>query len=121
MEFTDNKPIYLQIADKIMDSIEQGLLSPSVRLPSVREYAMKAGVNPNTVIRTYTWLQNNNLIAMKRGIGYFVTEEAPKLIMKMRKKQFFEHETKYFMERLAIFGISPDDLRKQYEEYLNGR
>ena len=121
MEFNDNKPIYLQIAEGIMDAVIRGDQYPGSRLPSVRDYATNTGVNPNTAMRTYTWLQQQGLIYMKRGIGYFVDENAPQRIMEMRRRQFFEHEANYFLERLESFGITPDQLKNTYEEYLTRR
>ncbi len=101
-----------------MDSIQQHELSPGDRLMSVRDYAANLGVNPNTVMRTFTWLQNQDMISMKRGIGYFVTDNAPQIITEMRRSQFFDNEAKYFMQRLKLFGITPEALKKLYEEYL---
>lgn len=119
MEFNDNKPIYLQIAEGIMDAVMRGDQYPGSRLPSVRDYATNTGVNPNTAMRTYTWLQQQGLIYMKRGIGYFVDDNACERILEMRRHQFFEHEANYFMERLASFGITPDQLKNTYENYLD--
>ena len=102
-----------------MDLIQHGEYKPESRLPSVREYAVKTEVNPNTMMRTFTWLQNENLIYMKRGIGYFVTTDAPQRISDMRKKNFFEHEAPYFMQRLAMFGITPEQLADSYKKYLD--
>lgn len=119
MDFNENRPIYQQIAEGIMDSIQQGEYPPGSRLPSVREYATKTGVNPNTVMRTFTWLQNQQMIAMKRGIGYFVTDEAPEIITEMRRSQFFETDAKYFLKRLKQFGITPEKLDLLYRDYLN--
>ena len=121
MDFNDNKPIYLQIAEGIMDAVLRGELPPESRLPSVRDYAINAGVNPNTVQRTFTWLQQQDLIYMKRGIGYFVCEGAAERILEMRRRSFFEHEAGYFMSRLASFGITPEQLSKDYAEFLQNR
>lgn len=121
MNFNDNKPIYLQIAESLMDSIVRGDLPDEPRLPSVRDYAIEAGVNPNTVMRTFVWLQQQELIYMKRGIGYFVAPNASAKILQMRKEYFFDHEANYFFDRLAQFGITPEQLGKDYAEYLKKR
>lgn len=118
MNFNDNKPIYLQIADSLMDSIVRGELPDESRLPSVRDYAIEAGVNPNTVMRTFVWLQQQELIYMKRGIGYFVAPNACARILQMRKEYFFDHEANYFFDRLSSFGISPDQLMNAYTDFL---
>lgn len=118
MNFNDNKPIYLQIADSLMDSIVRGDLPDQSRLPSVRDYAIEAGVNPNTVMRTFVWLQQQELIYMKRGIGYFVASNAADRILQMRKEYFFDHEANYFFDRLSSFGISPEQLMNAYTDFL---
>ncbi len=118
MNFNDNKPIYLQIADSLMDSIVRGDLPNQSRLPSVRDYAIEAGVNPNTVMRTFVWLQQQELIYMKRGIGYFVAPNAADRILQMRKEYFFDHEANYFFDRLSSFGISPEQLMNAYTDFL---
>ncbi len=119
MNFNDNKPIYLQIADSLMDSIVRGDLPDESRLPSVRDYAIEAGVNPNTVMRTFVWLQQQELIYMKRGIGYFVASNAADRILQMRKEYFFDHEANYFFDRLSSFGISPEQLMNAYTDFLS--
>ncbi len=118
MNFNDNKPIYLQIADSLMDSIVRGDLPDQSRLPSVRDYAIEAGVNPNTVMRTFVWLQQQELIYMKRGIGYFVAPNACARILQMRKEYFFDHEANYFFDRLSSFGITPEQLMNAYTDFL---
>lgn len=118
MNFNDNKPIYLQIADSLMDSIVRGDLPDQSRLPSVRDYAIEAGVNPNTVMRTFVWLQQQELIYMKRGIGYFVAPDACARILLMRKEYFFDHEANYFFDRLSSFGITPEQLINAYTDFL---
>lgn len=118
MNFNDNKPIYLQIADSLMDSIVRGDLPDESRLPSVRDYAIETGVNPNTVMRTFVWLQQQELIYMKRGIGYFVASNAADRILQMRKEYFFDHEANYFFDRLSSFGISPEQLMNAYTDFL---
>lgn len=121
MDFNDNKPIYLQITDGIMDSIVSGEFEPGERIPSVREYAMKVEVNPNTVMRSYEWLQQRNIIANKRGIGFSVLPDAREKIVEMRRDIFFQEEAEYFFNRLKIFGMTPEQLADLYCRFLNQR
>lgn len=118
MDFQEVKPIYLQIADKIMDDILAGIYRPGERLPSVREYAASIEVNPNTVMRTYDFLSQRELIFNRRGIGFFVDDGAAEKIIGMRRATFFASEAPYFMGRLSSFGVSPDQLREMYTAYL---
>lgn len=119
MDFKGPKPIYLQITDGIMDQILNGTYPPDGRLPSVREYAAKVEVNANTVMRSYDWLQQQQVIFNRRGIGFFVLSEAPKRICEMRRNIFFRDEASYFFSRIASFGLTPDTLAKLYAEYLD--
>lgn len=66
----NNKAIYLQIADKICDDIMLGALKDGDRIPSVREYAASMEVNANTVMRSYEYLERNDVIFNRRGIGF---------------------------------------------------
>lgn len=118
MIFSENKPIYLQITDKIMDSIVAGDFLPEERLPSVRDYGAHVEVNANTAMRAYEWLTQHDLIFNKRGIGYFVMKDAVKKILKMRRQIFFKEEADYFFSRVASFGITPEELTELYKEYL---
>lgn len=119
MEFQEIKPIYLQIADKIMDDILAGRYTEQERLPSVREYAMSVEVNANTVMRTYDYLSQQQLIFNRRGIGFFVETGAKERILDLRRAKFFASEADYFFGRLASFDVSADDLHRMYSAYLD--
>lgn len=121
MEFNENKAIYLQIADGIMDGVLDGTYPPDGRLPSVRECAAKVVVNANTVMRSYDWLQQQAVIYNKRGIGFFVCPEARKRVLEMRRNVFFKDEAEYFFSRLASFGLKPEDVATLYSTYLTKR
>ena len=69
MDFNQNKPIYLQIADSICEKILSGEYLPQERILSVRELGISLGVNPNTIARVYEHLQGMEIIYNKRGIG----------------------------------------------------
>ena len=118
MDFNENKPIYLQLADQIMDEVERSGLHGGRRLPSVRDYASKTGVNANTVMRTYTWLQQEGIIYNQRGIGYFYAEDARERVLAMRRKIFFEKEIKYLMDRLIALRISPEEFNGIFNVYI---
>ena len=68
MNFKESKPIYLQIADRIMDEILQDIYPEEARIPSVREYAALVEVNANTVMRSYEFLQTQGPMARREGV-----------------------------------------------------
>lgn len=116
MDFNENKPIYLQLADQLMDETERPGFMAGNRLPSVREYAARTGVNTNTVMRTYTWLQQEEIIFNKRGIGYFFSDDAREKVFKMRRKHFFDKELPYFIDRMKALNITLPELEKYYNQ-----
>ncbi|MCQ2140255.1 MAG: GntR family transcriptional regulator [Bacteroidales bacterium] len=112
MEFNELKPIYLQINDTLCERILSGELKPGDRIPSVREYGVEIGVNPNTVARSYEKLTDAGIIFNKRGIGYFVSDEAKDIILEAERKEFIENELPQFLKRMALLGIDPSEITK---------
>ncbi len=120
MEFKENtKPIYLQIADRICDDVMSGKYRADSRIPSVREAAGILQVNANTMMRSYEYLSQREIIYNKRGIGFFIDSLAKERIKEMREQTFFNDEMKYFFERLAKMNVSPDRLITLYKSYIN--
>ncbi|MBQ9216838.1 MAG: GntR family transcriptional regulator [Muribaculaceae bacterium] len=118
MNFKDNKAIYLQIADRIGDDVLSGKLAVEAKIPSVREMAAQIEVNANTVARTYEYLQQSGIIYTKRGLGYYVAPDARDTIVRMRREQLMQGEMDYFLGQLKAVGITPTDLAKLYQAYL---
>lgn len=120
MEFNENtKPIYLQIADRICDQVTAGAYPPGERIPSVRTLAAEMQVNFNTVMRSFEYLASREIIANRRGVGYFITPDAIAKIEIERKATFYNDELKYFFSRLTGMGITPAELEKLYTNYIN--
>ena len=118
MEFNDHKPIYLQIADSLCDKVLSGEWSADDRIPSVRELGITLGVNPNTILRSYEYLQSINVIYNKRGVGYFVDPSAKKSIMKGERDQFLNEELPIIVRKLGLLGITKEELNQKIEELL---
>ncbi len=119
MYFKENsKAIYLQIADKICDDILAGDLRPGDRLPSVREYAAAVQVNPNTLVRTYDYLSQLGIIYQKRGIGFFLDNDAPDKVKTLRQNDVLDNQLGTLFGQLRLLGITPDELKAKYQEFL---
>jgi GntR family transcriptional regulator len=118
MEFRDNKAIYLQIAEYVCEHILLGKWKVDEKLPSVREMAVDLEVNPNTVMRTYELLQNKNIINNKRGIGFFVAEQAMDNVKNYRKNQFMEDELPVVFRNVYLLNISFDELETRYNSFV---
>ncbi|MGN0228216.1 MAG: GntR family transcriptional regulator [Muribaculaceae bacterium] len=121
MNFKDNKPIYIQIAEHICDEVLAGAYRTDERIPSVREFAASVEVNANTVVRSYDYLQQTGIIYNKRGLGYFVAAGAEQIITDIRRKQILGDELRQMFSRMATIGISPDELHRLYSEYLSSQ
>jgi len=118
MQFQENnKAIYLQIADAICDGILTENFTPDQRIPSVREYAASIEVNANTVMRSYEHLANNGIIFNKRGIGYFITSDAPDKVRRMRRKELLGTEIATLFRRLQLLGVTPTELTALYTDF----
>jgi len=118
MALQSNKPIYLQIADGLMDDIQAGRYPAHSRIPSVRETAADAQVNVNTALRTYEQLERDGIIYNRRGIGYFAAADAAAKIKARRTGEFYSGEMEYFFGRLSQIGMTPQELLGRYEQYL---
>lgn len=118
MNFKESKAIYLQIADRICDEILLGQYPEEGRIPSVREYAAIVEVNANTVMRSFDYLQAQNIIYNKRGIGYFVTTGAKELIHTLRKEIFMKEELEYFFRQLHTLNIPIKEIEAMYREFI---
>lgn len=118
MNFKENKPIYLQIADRIMDEILNNTYPEGERIPSVREYAAMVEVNANTVVKSFDFLQNNEIIFNKRGLGYFVAEGAVQKIISNRKDTFLNDELPEMFVKLKQLDISMNEVQTMFRDWL---
>ena len=110
MEFNGNKSIYLQICDVICEKILRGDLTADSRILSVREYGAEIGVNPNTIMRSYEKLTNEGIIYNRRGIGYFISENAKEIVQNSLKKDFLENELPVIIKKMQLLGISLEEV-----------
>ncbi|MFR8002992.1 MAG: GntR family transcriptional regulator [Hydrogeniiclostridium sp.] len=90
------KPIFLQIAEQIEDSIFTGVYGEEERIPSTNEIAALLNINPHTVLKGVNLLVEEDILYKKRGLGMFVKEGAREKIRNKRKNAFFEQ----YIERL---------------------
>ncbi|MFC6998179.1 GntR family transcriptional regulator [Rufibacter roseus] len=117
MEFKNNEAIYLQIAAYVSDNILLGKWPPEDKVPSVRELAVELQVNPNTVMRTYEYLQNQEVIYNKRGIGFFVTPDGVGKVKKHRRERFLQQDLPEFFRNIFLLDIPLEELQQRYEHF----
>ena len=118
MEFIDKKAIYLQIAEFVCDKILLEEYTENDKIPSIRELAVQVEVNPNTVQRSYEYLQQNEIIITQRGRGYFVNENAKKVIKKLRREAFLENDLPQFFKNIYLLEIDISEIELRYKAFL---
>ncbi len=121
MQFTDPKAIYLQLADSVCDLILRGVYPQGGKIPSVRELAAEAGVNPNTILRTVSHLTDQGILFNQRGVGTFVSDDARETIMQQRKKTFLDEELTQFFQKIELLGLDFADLAPLWQEWVAAR
>ena len=118
MIYSNDKPIYIQMADRLCDEILSGVYQDDDRIPSVREYAVLLEVNTNTAVKAYEQLAREEVIYNKRGLGYFVTPGAKKQILKVRKQEFMKEKLPELFRQMQLLGITLEDVKDVYDATL---
>jgi GntR family transcriptional regulator len=116
MEFHSQRAIFLQIADLLTDGILEKKWGAEERIPSVRELAASIEVNPNTVMRAYTFLQDQEIIINKRGIGFFVATDSALKIIQLKRAEFIVQEIPKISKTLRLLNISFDEMGRMLKE-----
>lgn len=112
--FDDDKPIYKQLIYQLKIGIITGIYPIGEKIPSVRELALSIKVNPNTIQRALTELEDVGLITTKRTLGKFVTED--KNIIKQTKKDLASDTIEKFLMELENLNISREEVIKYIEK-----
>ena len=115
MEFRENEAIYMQIAAYVTENVMLDEWLPEQKLPSVRELAAELQVNPLTVVRAYEFLQGRQVIANKRGIGFFITSDARQKIKHYRKERFLTQELPELFKSMYMLELSVEEIGERYE------
>ncbi len=117
MQFRESQAIYLQIADYVCEKILLKEWKPDERVPSVREFAVQLEVNPNTVMRAFEFLQQQEIIYNQRGIGYFVAASAYKNSLQYRKNDFAEKDLPNIFRNMYLLDMELDELKPRFDKY----
>lgn len=108
IDFSPDKPIYQQLIERIVGEVIRGTLQPGEKLPSVREYAVKVGVNANTMQRVFKELEQMEITETRRGQGSFVTEDEGKIAT--IRQEMKEELTASFLQSVEAFGFTADEM-----------
>ncbi len=112
--FRGDLPIYSQLVEQIKLGIVSGSFLPGERLASVRDMAMEAGVNPNTMQRALQELERDGMVYSQRTAGRFVTEDMR--VIERAKKQFAEEQIRSFLEAMKKLGYQREEIVSLLEE-----
>lgn len=112
MEITWNnkEPIYLQLRDRLVELIMDGLLLEGDAIPSVRQISSEQRINPITVSKAFQILVDEELVEKRRGLGMYVVTGAKDKLAKQEKAKFLEEEWPQIAERIERLGLGIDDL-----------
>ena len=111
-----SRPIYLQIIERVQMDVITGRYQPGDKLPSVRDLAQEAAVNPNTMQKALSELERSGLIYSQRTSGRFITEDK-ELIHQMQKK-LAAAEVSAFVAHMKQLGITPEEIRQLLAETI---
>lgn len=120
MNFKEGLPIYVQIAERLADEILAGKYAVDSRIPGVREYAVLLEVNLNTVVKSYDLLSSRDVIYNKRGLGYFVSPQAPEVIHAERKTAFLTSDLPEIVRKMQQLGITVDEVADRLRQLASG-
>ncbi|PSL25322.1 GntR family transcriptional regulator [Chitinophaga ginsengisoli] len=119
MEFRDKQAIYLQIVEYVCEQILLGNWQTGNKILSIRELAVYMEVTPNTIQRTYDFLQQKQIITNRRGVGYFLEEEGMQRVLAYRRELFLENELPLMFRNMHLLKIGAEEVNRRFEEYIN--
>ena len=108
INYRDGRPIYEQVKDDLRRLVVTGAMQPGEKLPSVRELAAEAGINPNTVQRAFSELEREGLIYTQRATGKYVTENADEI--KSARQALAKTQVAEFLSNMQSLGYSVGDV-----------
>lgn len=107
-QFSNDAPIYSQLIEQVKVGIVSGAFPPGERLPSVRDLAVEAGVNPNTMQRALTELERDGLVYSQRTAGRFVTEDTE--MIRTAKEELAHRQIKGFLTAMLRLGYEKTEI-----------
>ena len=111
-----SRPSYLQLIERVQMDIITGRYQPGDKLPSVRDLAQEAAVNPNTMQKALSELERSGLIYSQRTSGRFITED--KELIHQMKKELAAAEVSAFVAHMKQLGITPEEIRQLLAETI---
>lgn len=115
MEFSNNKPIFKQIVDYCLRCIVSTQWLAGSRIPSTKDLAVTLAVNNRTVIKAYDDLAAAGVIYQKRGLGYYVCDDAMAVVLNELRRRFYEEVIPEFISQMHLAELSTLDVMPRLE------
>lgn len=116
--FDNDKPIYLQLIEQLKIAIVSGIYKPGEKLPPVRELALETKVNPNTMQKALSELEEYGIVYTQRTSGRFVTQDE-KLLKKI-KLEVSKEKIEIFLNSMYSLGFSDEEIIQSIKDYGKG-
>lgn len=110
IDFSEERPIFIQIAEGIEDAILSGAFKEESQIPSITEFSVNYRINPATALKGVNILVEEGIIYKKRGVGMFVSTGAVEQLKRKRKEQFFDDFIKRLVEEAKRLDISKNEI-----------
>lgn len=117
-DLDNERPIYLQLMERIQQDIVSGVYKPREKIPSVRDLALDAAVNPNTMQKALSELERSGLVYSQRTSGRFITEDAG--MLKELKRSLAADHIRDFFHKMRQLGFSDDETLNIIQETIKG-
>lgn len=117
-DLDNDRPIYLQLMERIQHDIISGVYRPRDKLPSVRDLALDAAVNPNTMQKALSELERSGLVYSQRTSGRFITDDES-LLLRM-KKDLAEDHIRQFLDQMNNLGFNSEETLDMVTEAIKG-
>ena len=114
----DSRPIYLQLMERIQHDIVSGVYQPGDKLPSVRDLALDAAVNPNTMQKALSELERGGLVYSHRTSGRFITDDST--LLKKIKTDLAQEYISTFLSQMRRLGVNDSETLEMIKETLGG-
>ncbi|HEY2647558.1 MAG TPA: GntR family transcriptional regulator [Puia sp.] len=121
MDFSNHQAIYLQIMNYVCEKILLTHWNAEEKIPSIRDLAVELQVNPNTVQRSYDFLQELGAISNKRGIGIFVEKDAIRRVTHYKRNEFIKNELPNVFKNMHLLKIEMHEIEVLYKNFLKSQ
>jgi DNA-binding transcriptional regulator YhcF (GntR family) len=119
INFQDERPIFIQIAEQIEDAILSGAFPEETQIPSTTEISVSYKINPATALKGINMLVDSGIVYKKRGVGMFVATGAVNLLLEKRKKEFAEKYIDSLVKEAKRLKLTREDIFSMIERGFN--